>query len=173
MIEAIDTRTWTMIAAGVVLVAVARGARFYMRKRKSPKDGDRLPFLPLSSSETARFSEAWRSLQKRFIDNPRWTIAEADLLARELMKKRGCPMDDFERRAADIAVDHPDVVANYRSARDIALSDQRGTANTADLHEAVAHYGALFDALLAVKRPKRGAGKKERAELEEERAKTV
>ena len=86
------------------------------------------------------------------------------------MKKRGYPMADFERRAADIAVNHPDVVANYRSARDIALSDQHGTANTADLHEAVAHYGALFDDLLEVKRPKQGVGEKERAELEEEHA---
>ena len=61
MIEAIDTQTWTMIAAGVALVAVARGARFYIRKRKSPKDGDPLQVLPMTASETARFSEAWRS----------------------------------------------------------------------------------------------------------------
>jgi len=40
MIEAIEAQTWSMIAGGVALMAVARGARFYKRKRRSPKDGD-------------------------------------------------------------------------------------------------------------------------------------
>jgi hypothetical protein len=150
MIEAIDTRTWTMIAGGVALVVFASGARFYLRKGKSPKDGDSFQVLPLTQSDTDRFSEAWRSIERRFVENPRWTITEADQLVRELMKKRGYPMDDFERRAAEISVEQPDVVANYRAARGIAISDQQGTANIADLHEAVAHYGALFDDLLEV-----------------------
>ena len=167
MIEAIDTRTWTMIAGGMALVVFASGARFYLRKGKSPKDGDSFQVLPLTLSDSERFSDAWRSIQRRFLENPRWTIAEADQLARELMKKRGYPMADFESRAAQISVDHPEVVANYRSARGIAISDQQGTANIADLEEAVAHYGALFDDLLEVKRPKRGDGEKERAHLEE------
>jgi hypothetical protein len=63
-------------------------------------------------------------------------------------------MGDFERRAGDISVDHPDVVANYRSAQAIALRDQKGTADTEELRKAVVHYRALFDELLEVRKPK-------------------
>jgi pyridoxal biosynthesis lyase PdxS len=63
-------------------------------------------------------------------------------------------MGDFERRAGDISVDHPDVVANYRAAQTIALRDQKGTADTEELRQAVVHYRALFDELLAVRETK-------------------
>jgi hypothetical protein len=36
------------------------------------------------------------------------------------MKARGYPVSDFEQRVADISVDHPHVVENYRAAADIA-----------------------------------------------------
>ena len=57
-------------------------------------------------------------------------------------------MGDFERRAADISVDHPAVVANYRAAQVIAARNQRGEADTEELRKAVVHYRALFDELL-------------------------
>src|SRR5271155_4619586 len=72
-----------------------------------------LNIIPITATEAARFSNAWSSLQGRFVDNPRGAVAEADLLVRELMVKRGYPMGDFELRAADISVDHPSVVKNY------------------------------------------------------------
>jgi hypothetical protein len=51
-------------------------------------------------------------------------VVEADQLVRELMEKRGYPMGDFERMAAaDISVDYPGVVANYRAAQAIATRD--------------------------------------------------
>ena len=68
-----------------------------------------------------------------------------------LMGKRGYPVADFERRAADISVDHSAVVENYRAAQAIALRDQRGEADTEELRKAVVHYRALFDELLEVK----------------------
>ena len=40
------------------------------------------------------------------------------------MRERGYPMGDFDQRAEDISVDHPEVVSNYRTAHDIALSDR-------------------------------------------------
>jgi hypothetical protein len=121
---------------------------------------ERLDIVPLAPSEAVRFKEAWGSLQNRFVDNPAWTVAEAEHLVRELMEKRGYPMGDFERRAADISVDHPDVVANYRSAQAIASRDQRGTADTEELRRAVVHYRALFDELLQVRKPKEEVGEK-------------
>ena len=126
---------------------------------------ERLEILPLAPSEAARFSEAWRSLQGRFIDNPKGVVVQAEHLVRELMEKRGYPMGDFERRAGDISVDHPDVVANYRSAQAIALRDQRGGADTEELRKAVVHYRALFDELLEVRNPKQEVGEKERVEV--------
>jgi hypothetical protein len=92
-------------------------------------------------------------MQGRFIDNPKGVVAEADRLVRELMVKRGYPMGDFDRRAADISVDHPAVVENYRAAQSIAMRDERGEADTEELRKAVVHYRTLFDELLQISAP--------------------
>ena len=114
----------------------------------------RLQLVALSPQDAARFSDAWGQLQIRFVDNPRGVVVEADRLVRDLMVKRGYPMADFERRAADISVDHPAVVEAYRSARAIAVRDQRGEASTEELRKAVVHYRTLFDELLEVRHPR-------------------
>jgi hypothetical protein len=111
----------------------------------------RLNITALAPADAARFSQAWNALQSRFIDNPKGVVAEADHLVRDLMEKRGYPMGDFERRAADISVDHPDVVTTYRAAQAIAVRDERGEADTEELRKAVVHYRTLFDELLEVK----------------------
>ncbi len=116
---------------------------------------ERLNIVPLAPSEAARFSEAWKVLQGRFVDNPKGVVVQADKLVRELMQKRGYPMGDFERRAADISVDHPAVVDHYRAAQAIALRDERGEADTEELRKAVVHYRTLFDELLEVGEAKR------------------
>ena len=182
--ETLDTQSWIILAAVVALGLVAIGAWFYRRKqshnlqeRFGPEYGrtvselggrtkgeselkarekrvERLDILPLAPPEAARFTEAWRALQSRFIDNPKGVVVEAEQLVRELMEKRGYPMGDFERRAGDISVDHPDVVANYRAAQAIAVRDQRGSADTEELRKAVVHYRALFDELLEVRDPR-------------------
>jgi hypothetical protein len=110
----------------------------------------RLNITPLAQADAARFTQAWNALQGRFIDNPKGVVAEADHLVRELMTKRGYPMGDFERRASDISVDHPGVVATYRAAQVIAARDARGEADTEELRKAVVHYRTLFDELLEV-----------------------
>jgi hypothetical protein len=111
----------------------------------------RLNITPLAPADAARFSQAWNALQSRFIDNPKGVVGQADHLVRELMVKRGYPMGDFERRAADISVDHPGVVTTYRAAQAIAVRDERGDADTEELRKAVVHYRTLFDELLEVK----------------------
>ncbi len=112
-----------------------------------------LRIVPLSEAEAARFAKAWNALQGRFVDDPKMAVAEADRLVRELMLKRGYPMGDFERRAADISVDHPAVVSNYRAAQAIAVREARGAADTEELRKAVVHYRTLFDELLEVSPP--------------------
>ena len=110
----------------------------------------RLRIEPLAPAEAARFDEAWKAVQSRFVDNPTASLAEADDLIRKLMAKRGYPVGDFEARAADVSVDHPRVVENYRQAHSIAVRHQRGESNTEDLRRALIHYRALFDELLEV-----------------------
>src|ERR1700674_1258838 len=115
---------------------------------------EHLTITPLAPAEAARFSQAWSALQGRFVDNPKEVVVQADQLVRELMLKRGYPMGDFERRAADISVDHPAVVEHYRAAQAIAARDERGEADTEALRKAVVHYRVLFDEMLDVREAK-------------------
>jgi len=102
----------------------------------------------LSTEEQKRFAESWRREQAHFVDDPRAAVENADHLVGEVMRTRGYPVGEFERRAADLSVDHPRVVENYRSAHEIALRDSRGEASTEDLRRAMVHYRALFEDLL-------------------------
>ena len=109
---------------------------------------DALHIRPLSPTDATRFDAAWRTVQARFVDDPRGAVTEADRLVGEVMSARGYPVGDFEQRVADISVDHPDVVMNYRAARDIAVVHAQGKASTEDLRQAMVHYRALFRDLL-------------------------
>jgi hypothetical protein len=107
----------------------------------------------LSPEETARYAEAWRAVQARFVDDPENSIRDADRLCGEAMEARGYPVSDFEQRAADISVDHAGVVENYRAAHAVAMSAERGDASTEQLRQAIVHYRTLFDELIGT-RPK-------------------
>lgn len=111
---------------------------------------EQLHIAPLPPAEAERFSQDWRALQARFVDNPRGVLADADRLVAELMQKRGYPMGDFERQAADISVHHPAVVHHYRAAHEIAQRDQQAEVDTETKRQAVIHYRALFSELLEV-----------------------
>jgi len=113
----------------------------------------KLTIRPLTKEQAAQFSQAWSRLQGRFVDSPRDAVVEADKLVAELMVARGYPMSDFERQASDISVDHPEVVASYRSARVIAAKNERGEADTEELRSAIVHYRTLFADLLEVPTP--------------------
>jgi hypothetical protein len=123
--------------------------------RAREKRVEKLKIVPLAPADAARFSQEWKTLQGRFVDNPKGVLVEADLLVRELMQKRGYPMGDFDSRAADISVDHPAVVDHYRQAQAIAMRDRRGEADTEEMRKAVVHYRALFDELLEVRQDER------------------
>jgi hypothetical protein len=108
----------------------------------------RLQIVPLSPEARDRYLRSWRDLQEQFVDEPSQSMTNADRLVTEVMRERGYPMDEFEQRAADVSVDHPRVVENYRSARRICVAEGNGTATTEDLRQAVIHYRALFGELL-------------------------
>ena len=108
----------------------------------------------LTADEQSRFSDTWKRTQARFVDEPSRAVSEADGLVKELMQARGYPVGDFEQRAADISVDHPNVVTNYRAAREIAVRNKSGKATTEDLRQAMVHYRSLFEELLETAKPR-------------------
>src|SRR5919204_2766720 len=112
------------------------------------KRHEALEIRPLSPQARERYLLAWQETQARFVDDPSGAVIEADALVQQVMKERGYPTDDFEQRAADISVEHPELVERYRTAHGIAESNERGQASTEDLRQSVRHYRALFDELL-------------------------
>ena len=82
---------------------------------------EKLSLRDLDPVEHDRYSKQWQEVQSRFVDSPKGAVAEADDLVSSVMKARGYPVSDFDQRAADVSVDHPRVVENYRSGHAIAL----------------------------------------------------
>jgi len=107
-----------------------------------------LPIRALAPGDRARFIESWQRIQARFVDGPGGSVTEADQLLGDVMSTRGYPVSDFEQRAADISVDHPTVLQNYRTAHEIAVRQAEGLANTEDLRQAMIHYRTLFEELV-------------------------
>ena len=109
---------------------------------------DSLHIRPLAPEDRARFIESWARVQARFVDGPGSAVTEADQLLGDVMSTRGYPMSDFEQRVADISVDHPQVLDNYRAAHQGALRQSRGEASTEDLRKSMIHFRTLFEDLV-------------------------
>jgi hypothetical protein len=178
-LNGMDPRFIALAAAVVVIIAVGawlyvrkrRGTTAGLRKKFGPeydravlahgskaeakladreKRMDKLTIRDLDSMEHERYSKQWQAVQSRFVDSPKGAVAEADDLVSSVMKARGYPVSDFDQRAADISVDHPRVVENYRSAHEIALRAGKEGATTEDLRTAMIHYRSLFEELVQV-----------------------
>jgi hypothetical protein len=114
---------------------------------------EKLKIRELDANERTRYMAQWQIAQAHFVDYPKGAVREADELVCSLMQTRGYPVSDFEQRAADISVDQPRVVENYRSAHGIAMRLVSGEVNTEDLRIAMVHYHSLFDDLLLSQTP--------------------
>jgi hypothetical protein len=123
-----------------------RAAEKELRERQ--KQHDELDIRPLSPESRDRYVRRWQSTQARFVDDPKGAVAEADRLVQDVMQERGYPTKDFERRVADISVEHPELVEKYRTAHGIAQASEDGEASTEDMRHSVRHYRALFAVLL-------------------------
>jgi hypothetical protein len=173
----------TLLIVIVFLLAVGAGLWFYFQRRsqklrsmfgseydrtvreigdrhkaesiliKRKKHVEELDIRPLAAAAVERFNREWQSCQAKFVDDPRGAVREADHLVAEVMKTRGYPVGDFEQRAADVSVDHPGVVENYRGAHEIAVREERGKASTEDLRRALVYYKTLFEELLGIGEP--------------------
>lgn len=109
---------------------------------------EQLDIRPLSSAARERYTTQWQTVQAQFVDNPTGAVASADTLIQSVMADRGYPVDDFESRAADVSVDHPHVVENYREGHRLSEQSANGNGSTEDLRQAMRHYRALFDELV-------------------------
>jgi hypothetical protein len=109
---------------------------------------EKLKIRELNATQHERFSKQWKSAESRFTDSPKRAVMEADDLVGALMKARGYPLSDFDQRAAEISVDHPRIVENYRSAHETALRAGKDDATTEELRIAVIHYRSLFEELV-------------------------
>lgn len=104
--------------------------------------------VPLSAEAQGRYQLAWQKVQSDFVDAPAQAVRDADALVTRVMTDRGYPMTEFDQRAADLSVDHADVVGDYRGAHAISLRNDENLANTEELRQAMTHYRALFLRLL-------------------------
>ncbi|MDQ3889187.1 MAG: hypothetical protein M3312_01370 [Actinomycetota bacterium] len=123
-----------------------RAAEAELAEREERRD--ELRIRPLSPAARERYSASWRDVQAKFVDDPDGAIRDADGLVSAVMRDRGYPVEDFEQRTADVSVDHPDVVENYRAAHGISMASARDEASTEDVRQAIRHYRALFEDLL-------------------------
>jgi hypothetical protein len=102
----------------------------------------------LSGASAQRYRDEWDSIQQRFVDEPSQAVEQADRLVVQMMRECGYPVDEFDQRADDISVDHPDVSQNYRDAHGVAVAQSQGHADTEQLRQAVTSYRRLVDALI-------------------------
>jgi hypothetical protein len=109
---------------------------------------EKLEIVALEPAARDRYLEQWRLVQAQFVDSPTEATRAADRLINEVMRDRGYPVEDFEQRAADVSVDHPQVVDDYRAAHAVAEANERSEASTEDLRQALVHYRSLFEELL-------------------------
>ena len=107
-----------------------------------------LDIRDLKPEERDRFDNEWTEVQRGFVDDPASAVQRADALVVDIMRTRGYPVDDFERRAEDISVEHPQVVQHYRDARDTRVATENGAVDTERQRHAITSYRKLIDALL-------------------------
>jgi hypothetical protein len=107
-----------------------------------------LKIRELGVTERERFVTEWHTVQARFVDHPKTAVTEADDLINALLEARGYPQASFEQRAADISVNYPRVMENYRVAHSIAVRLGQAEATTEELRTAMIQYRNIFDDLL-------------------------
>jgi hypothetical protein len=104
---------------------------------------------PLAADESQRFTSSWKSVQARFVDEPRTAVLEADRLIGDVMRARGYPIGDPVKQIEDLSVEHAHVVDHYRAGRAIVVRHEQGQASTEDLRQAMVHFRNLFDELVS------------------------
>ena len=106
----------------------------------------KLSLRPIPDTARVHYTEQWTRVQEHFVDDPAEAVAGAEELVHTVMRDRGYPMDGFEQQAADLSVEHADVVDGYRTAHEIR--GRHDQADTEELRAALVHYRAVFRGLV-------------------------
>jgi len=117
---------------------------------------------PLPPADRERYASEWATVQRTFVDDPSTAVTQADRLVSTVMAARGYPMTDAEQRTADLSVTYPNLVQNYRSARELTQRHAAGQSSTEDLRKAMVYFRSLLDELLEVPKPQRVGASHER-----------
>lgn len=123
---------------------------------------EKFSLRPLIPSDRERYAEEWGAVQRRFVDDPSNAVDQADTLVNTVLAARGYPVGEAEQRTADISVNYPSLVQNYRSARAVMLRHSQGQTSTEDLRLAMVNFRSLFDELLKTAKPQRAGDSHER-----------
>ncbi len=124
-----------------------RDAESELAERRARRE--ELDIRPLDPASRRRYADQWSDVQSRFVDEPAAALTQANGLVIMVMRDRGYPTEDFEQRAADVSVDHPQVVENYRAANTISERVDSDQASTEDMRQGLVYYRSLFAELLA------------------------
>ena len=144
--EKLRTRFGPEYARAVQESGSRRQGEAGLQEREKRVEGFKI--RPLAPSDRELYVASWRKVQAQFVDDPKSSVTQADKLLGDVMSTRGYSVSDFEQRSADISVDHPLVVENYRAAHEVAARHANGQASTEDLRQAMIHYRTLFDELV-------------------------
>lgn len=155
-----STGSSTWLAVAIIVVVVVAIVAFAAERRRSRAPREKrdltLDIQPLTPGARTRYSEAWRVVQARFVDDPSGAVGDADRLVNDVMRDRGYPVEDTQRRMDDLSAEHSNVLDTYRNATEIAQRSARGAASTEELRQAMVSYRALFAALLEAAPPSSG-----------------
>jgi len=109
---------------------------------------NRMTIRPLTEAEREGFLTEWETIQARFLDHPRGAVTEADELINSILKARGYEGGAFDRRIADLSVNHASLVEPYRRANAVTVGAARNESTTEELRSAMLLYRALIEELL-------------------------
>ncbi|MFB6531123.1 hypothetical protein [Streptomyces sp. NPDC056399] len=145
-----------VISAVVLIVLIASASALVRRRRHGTREHlgpeeqhDSVDTRPLPEHVRERYVREWQGVRAQFADRPEAAVHDADRLVSVLMRERGFPTEDFEQRTRDLPVEHGRALEHYREAHEIGLLAAAHRATTEQLDAAMAHYRALFDALLS------------------------
>jgi len=130
-----------------------KGAEAALRERLKRRKSLQLHDVPVAAAE--RYRAQFHTVQTAFVDDPGGSVAAARNLVDQLIADRGyndatADADgDGEGDGAPepvelVAIDHPHLVANYRTARTGGAA-----ASLDDLRATFIHHRELFEAILA------------------------
>lgn len=127
--------------------------------RPDESAGGKPPEHPLSADERTPYQEEWRAIERLFGEAPAEAVRAADRLLRDLVKETGSaevPLETIQSTNGDIGDAVEGMKNAYRLAqharaatRGIELARKHEDASNDDLTQAMDHYRAIFDKLLA------------------------